>query len=125
MVIGFAMVKVVRGHEDEAYLDLRKVSGVKEAYRILGEYQFFVVMQAKSVAALQGLIGGVRSIPDATNICHVLITDRDASKQLAPIDESSLISRSQYGDAPKALRNSEELCSPDGGYQFINLQIEN
>ncbi len=89
MVIGFAMVKVVRGHEDEAYLDLRKVSGVKEAYLILGEYQFFVVMQAKSVAALQGLIGGVRSIPDATNICHVLITDRDASKQLAPIDESS------------------------------------
>jgi hypothetical protein len=46
-------------------------------------------MQAKSVAAMQGLIGGVRSIPDATNICHVLITDRDASKQLAPIDESS------------------------------------
>jgi hypothetical protein len=90
MVIGFAMIKVVRGHEDEAYLDLRKVSGVKEAYLILGEYQFFVVMQAKSVAALQGLIGRVRSIPDATNICHVLITDRDASKQLAPIDESSL-----------------------------------
>ena len=90
MVIGFAMVKVVRGHEDEAYLDLRKVSGVKEAYRILGEYQFFVVMKAKSAAALHGLIGRVKSIPDATNICHVLITDRDASKQLALIDESSL-----------------------------------
>ena len=89
MVIGFAMIKVVRGHEDEAYLNLKTLCGVKEAYRILGEYQFFVVMQAKSVAALQGLIGRVRSIPDATNICHVLITDRDASKQLAPIDESS------------------------------------
>jgi len=90
MVIGFAMVKVVRGHEDEAYLNLRKLSGVKEAYRILGEYQFFLVMKAKSAAALHGLIGRVKSIPDATNICHVLITDRDASKELALIDKSSI-----------------------------------
>lgn len=115
------MVKVVRGHEDEAYLDLRKVSGVKEAYLILGEYQFFVVMQAKSVAALQGLIGRVRSIPDATNICHVLITDRDASKQLAPIDESSLDFEVPVWDARKDPPNSDQLCSPDGGYQFIKF----
>lgn len=90
MVIGFAMIKAVHGQEDEAFLDLRKIGGVKEAYRILGEYQIFVVMQAESAADLHGLIGRVKGIPDATDICNVLIADRDGSKQLAQIDGSSL-----------------------------------
>jgi len=90
MVIGFAMIKAVHGQEDEAYLDLRKIGGVKEAYRILGEYQIFVVMQAESAAALHRLIGRVKSIPETTDICNVLLTDRDASKQLAQIDGSPL-----------------------------------
>lgn len=90
MVIGFAMLKTVHGHENEAYLDLGKISGVKEAYHILGEYQIFVILQAEDAAALFSAIDRVKSIPDATDICNVLITDRDASKQLALFSGSSI-----------------------------------
>lgn len=90
MIIGFAMLKTLCGHENEAYLDLKKISGVKEAYRILGEYQIFVILQAEDAAALHSLIDMVKSIPHATDICNVLVTDKDASKQMAPVGGSTL-----------------------------------
>ena len=90
MIIGFAMLKTLCGHENEAYLDLGKISGVKEAYRILGEYQIFVILQPEDAAALHSLIDMVQSIPYATDICNVLVTDKVASKQMAPVGRSSL-----------------------------------
>ncbi len=89
MIIGFAMLKTRYGHENKAYLDLGKISGVREVHRILGEYQIFVVLQAEDAAALKSLIGRVKSVPDAIDICNVLVTDKDASKQMALIDGSS------------------------------------
>lgn len=90
MIIGFAMLKTRYGHENEVYLDLGKISGIREVHRILGEYQIFVVLQAEDAAALKSLIGRVKSVPDVIDICNVLVTDEDASKQMALIGGSSL-----------------------------------
>jgi hypothetical protein len=58
MVLGFTMIKVLRGQEDEAYLALKNTNGVKEVYRILGEYSLFVIMQAENNIMLHHLIDG-------------------------------------------------------------------
>ena len=62
MVLGFTMIKVSRGQEDEAYLALKNTNGVKEVYRILGEYPLFVIMQAENNIILHRLIDEIKSI---------------------------------------------------------------
>ena len=109
MIIGFAMLKTLYEHENEAYLDLRKIRGVKEAYRILGEYQIFVILQAEDAAALHSLIDRVKGITNAIDICNVLVTDKDASEQLDPVGGSSLdfkISVQAFSSIAAALKSA-------------------
>lgn len=47
VVIGITMLKVNRGHEIEVYYALNQMNGIKEIYRILGEYSIFVIIKAK------------------------------------------------------------------------------
>jgi hypothetical protein len=48
MVVGFTMINVLQGHEDEAYLALTNTKGVKDVIHILGEYHLFVIMHAEN-----------------------------------------------------------------------------
>ncbi len=47
MVIGLTMIKVRPGYERSAYSDLQKRPEVRDVYRLFGEYNFFLVMQAE------------------------------------------------------------------------------
>ncbi len=90
MVVGFTMVKVIKGYEDEAYLSLKNTNGVKEVYRILGEYGFFVVLQAEHGIHLHDLIDMIKNIFSVTAIWHVLVSSQDDSEQVASSNASSL-----------------------------------
>jgi len=77
MIIGFTMIKVFRGQEDDAYLAIKNTSGVKEVYRILGEYSLFVIMQAENNIMLHSLIDEIKSIYSVLSIWHVLVSQKD------------------------------------------------
>jgi hypothetical protein len=89
MVVGFAMVKVNNGHEEEARLTLENTKGVKDVYRILGEYQFFVMLQAENNIYLHSLIDVIKNIFNVTQIGHVLVSSKDVPNQPASINTSS------------------------------------
>jgi hypothetical protein len=89
MVVGFAMVKAINGHEEEVNLALKNTKGVKYVYRILGEYQFFVMLQAENSIYMHSLIDAIRNISSVTQIGHILVSSKDAPKQLASISMSS------------------------------------
>ena len=77
MVLGFTMIKVLRGQEDEAYLALKNTNGVKEVYRILGEYSLFVIMQAENNIMLHRLIDEIKNVSSVLSIWHVLVSHKD------------------------------------------------
>jgi hypothetical protein len=77
MVIGFTMIKVLRGQEDEAYLSLKNVNGVNEVHRILGEYSLFVIMQAENNIKFHRLINTIKAISGVLAIWNVLVSHRD------------------------------------------------
>ena len=97
MVLGFTMIKVSRGQEDEAYLALKNTSGVKEVYRILGEYPLFVIMQAENNIILHRLINSIKDISSVLSIWHVLVSHKDGP----------LNAKMNYG-----VRTMEESMSP-------------
>jgi hypothetical protein len=77
MVLGFTMIKVLRGQEDDAYLALKNKNGVKEVYRILGEYPLFVIMQTENNILLHRLINSIKDISSVVSIWHVLVSHKD------------------------------------------------
>ena len=77
MVLGFTMIKVLRGQEDEAYLALKNINGIKETYRILGEYSLFVIMQAENNIMLHRLIDEIKNVSGVLAIWHVLVSQKD------------------------------------------------
>ena len=56
MVIGIAMVKVVPGQERSVYSSLKRKEGIMDLYHVFGDYDFFLIMRAESLAKLNGLI---------------------------------------------------------------------
>lgn len=76
MVVGFTMINVLQGHEDEAYLALTNTKGVKDVFHILGEYHLFVIMHAENEMLLYRLIDSIKKMTGVTAIWHVLISKR-------------------------------------------------
>ena len=76
MVLGFTMIKVLHGQEDEAYLALKNTNGMKEVYCILGEYSLFVIMQAENNIMLHRLIDEIKNISSVLSIWHVLVSQQ-------------------------------------------------
>ena len=60
MVIGIAMVKVVHGQERSVYCSLKGREGILDLYHVFGEYDFFLIMQAESLAKLNELMEDVQ-----------------------------------------------------------------
>jgi DNA-binding Lrp family transcriptional regulator len=60
MVMGIAMVEVVPGQEKSAYFFLKGIDGILDLYHVFGEYNFFLIMQAESLAKLKGLMDDIQ-----------------------------------------------------------------
>ena len=56
MVISIAMVKVVPGQERSVYCSLKGKEGILDLYHVFGDYDFFLIMRAESLAKLNGLM---------------------------------------------------------------------
>lgn len=62
MVIGIAMVKVLPDQERSVYGSLKGKEGILDIYHVFGEYDFFLIMQAESLAKLNGLMEDIQEI---------------------------------------------------------------
>ena len=58
--MGIAMVEVVPGHEKSAYFFLKGIDEILDLYHVFGEYDFFLIMQAESLAKLKGLMDDIQ-----------------------------------------------------------------
>ncbi len=61
MVVGLTMIKVRPGYEKFAYNDLQKRSEIKDIYRLFGEFNFFLVMQAEGRSKLDQLLKEIKN----------------------------------------------------------------
>jgi DNA-binding Lrp family transcriptional regulator len=73
MVIGITMVKVVPGQERSVYCSLKGKDGIMDVYHIFGEYDFFVVLQAKSLIELRDLMENIQETHDVILARTILI----------------------------------------------------
>lgn len=92
MVFGMTMIKVRPSQDSIVYQTIQSMKGVKEIYRIFGEYSFFLIMDAYMKKDLDEIIDEIRMTGDIVEIRPVLITkDRDlAELELSGSEESAL-----------------------------------
>jgi len=63
MVIGTAIVKVIPGQESPVYSSLKEKEELLALYHVFGDYDFFLIMQAESLAKLNGLMEAIQDDP--------------------------------------------------------------
>lgn len=92
MVIGMTMIKVKPSQDGIAYQTIQSIKGVKEIYRIFGEYSFFLIMNAYVKKDLDKIVDEIRMTGDVVEIRPVLFTaDSDlAGLELSGSEESAL-----------------------------------
>jgi len=92
MVFGMTMIKVKPSKDSIAYQTIQSIKGVKEIYRIFGEYSFFLIMDAYRQRDLDKIVDEIRMTGDVVEIRPVLITaDSElAGLRLSESDESAL-----------------------------------
>lgn len=105
MLIGITMLKVLRGHEVEAYRFVMNTKGVIKVYRLLGEFSLFVVVQAENKVALYRLINTIKESSDVTSLWHIRV-----SKDYCSTKEGS-ITLDLNCHAKSANRKSIEYCT--------------
>lgn len=66
MVIGVTFVKVVPGQEKDAYNELLKIKGIKDAYHIFGEFDFIVISNVDGLSSLNRLVDIIRESKNVT-----------------------------------------------------------
>ena len=85
MIFGITMVKVRPGQESSAYLAIQTINGIKDFYRIFGEFSFFLIMEALSSRELDGMVGEIRMIEGVVEIRPILVTvKRELSEPTMP-----------------------------------------
>jgi DNA-binding Lrp family transcriptional regulator len=94
MVMGFTMIKVLPGHEDESCLALKNAKGVKEVFSILGEYQLFVIVHAENIIDLQKLIKAIKNMAIVTEIWHVLVSEKEFIMHAEISPEANILGKS-------------------------------
>ncbi|MCJ7443496.1 MAG: hypothetical protein MUO26_03015 [Methanotrichaceae archaeon] len=75
MVVAMTMLKVLNGNEFEAYNDINNMKGVKEVYRISGEFQLFVIFEGAHEIIIYCLIDAIKKRKDITAIWHILVSN--------------------------------------------------
>lgn len=74
MVFGMTMIKVKPSQDGIAYQTIQSIKGVKEVYRIFGEYSFFLIMVAYRQRDLNKIVDEIRMNGDVVEILPVLVT---------------------------------------------------
>jgi hypothetical protein len=74
MVFGITMIKVKPSQDSIAYQTIQSIKGVKEIYKIFGEYSFFLIMDAYVQMDLEKIVDEIRMTGDVVEIQPVLIT---------------------------------------------------
>jgi DNA-binding Lrp family transcriptional regulator len=74
MVIGLTMIKVSSGHERSVYADLQKRPEVRDVYRLFGEFNFFLVMQAEEKMFIGKVLQDIRNKESVIKTGPVLFT---------------------------------------------------
>jgi DNA-binding Lrp family transcriptional regulator len=66
MVIGFAMVNVVRGTEYEVWQELVKIDGVIRVVHVFGEFDYIVIIEVDELSELNHAVDNIRLIQGVT-----------------------------------------------------------
>ncbi len=75
------MIKVTPGYEKSVYRDLQRRRGVRDVYRLFGEFNFFLIMQAERRSMLNNLLNEIKDDEKVVMTGPVLLTmDDDASE---------------------------------------------
>ena len=74
IVIGLIMIKVRSGQERSVYADLQKRPEVRDVYRLFGEYNFFLVMQADGKKGLGQMLSQIKEGENVIKAGPVLFT---------------------------------------------------
>ncbi|NMC09597.1 MAG: Lrp/AsnC family transcriptional regulator [Methanothrix sp.] len=75
MVIGLTMIKVRPGYEKSAYWDLQRRPEVKDVFRLFGEYNFFLIMQAEGISRFNQILKEIEEEVKVVKTGPVLLTD--------------------------------------------------
>ncbi len=75
------MIKVRSGQERSVYADLQKRPEVRDVYRLFGEYNFFLVMQADGKNGLGQMLSQIKEEQNVIKTGPLLFTtDSDLDK---------------------------------------------
>jgi hypothetical protein len=81
MVLALTMIKVTPGYEKSVYMDLQRRRGIKDVYRLFGEFDFFLIMQAERKCMLNSLLSEIQEEEKVVETGPVLLTiDDDLSE---------------------------------------------
>ncbi len=79
------MIKVRSGQERSVYANLKKRPGVRDVYRLFGEYNFFLVMHADGKKGLGQMLSRIKEEESVIETGPVLFTvDSDFEKITEP-----------------------------------------
>ena len=73
------MIKVLHGQEKESYSCIKNRNGVREVFPILGEYNLFVIIQARDKTQLYSYFDEIKERPEVVSIWNILISKEDVS----------------------------------------------
>lgn len=82
MVLALTMIKVAPGYEKSVYRDLQRRRGIKDIYRLFGEFDFFLIMQAERVTMLDSLLNEIKAEDRVVETGPVLLTVDGSSSEL-------------------------------------------
>lgn len=68
------MIKVTPGYEKSVYRDLQRRRGIRDVYRLFGEFNFFLIMQAERQSALTSLLSEIKEEGKVIKTGPVLLT---------------------------------------------------
>lgn len=68
------MIKVAPGYEKSVYRDLQRRRGIRDVYRLFGEFNFFLIMQAERKSALSSLLSEIKEEEKVIKTGPVLLT---------------------------------------------------
>lgn len=71
------MIKVTPGYEKSVYRDLQRRRGVRDVYRLFGEFDFFLIMQAERKSMLNNLLNEIKEEERVVETGPVLLTVDD------------------------------------------------
>jgi hypothetical protein len=84
MVFGMTLIKVKPSQDGFAYQTIQSIEGVKEIYRIFGDYSFFLIMDAYRQMDLDKIVDEIRMTEDVVEIQPVLVTANGDSNLAVP-----------------------------------------